>query len=213
MTDWNPKGWIDMYQRLDGDLDDDYKSKALLQVAESLVGVPNTDARVYEALYFWDPPGFQKRMALSQHKCALFALAVLRGCGYLLPEDHKAYAWRFGTLKPPTGARPPQDAMTQLRQLPGWKRANEISQPGTITIIHRPGDPKTTHALVIERVENGLLSSFDGGEKSPVRREVRTIIRIGGKWCLRDKLMGNREILGWANVEGLTIGRSYMVAG
>lgn len=193
---FDPPGWEDQYQMLGpNELTDEYVRQAALDISLAMVGIANTDPRMYEALYPWDPEWARKDMCKKQSKCALVLLAALRGCGMELPEDGKALAWRFGAVHPPLGVKAPQDPMSQLRLLRGWEAGSYIPAPGCGMIIRQGTNSLTTHALMVEKREGDKLHSTDGGT-GKMRKDVRTIVETGGKVYLQDKYIGLRQVIG-----------------
>ena len=190
-----PSSWEDQMQRLDGiNTGDDYIRKTCAHIAVSCVGMTNTEPVFYDACYPWDIEVYRKSMAKGQDKCALFALMILRGCGFALPEDGKGVAWRFGHCPP--GKRAPLDPMSQLRMLNAWKPVNELAKPGCMNMVMRPGEDDSCHVFVVKERKGDKVISVDGGKKIAVSEKTRDVVQIGKDLCVYDKFMGNRVILG-----------------
>lgn len=200
-----PDSWVGMNQWLNGeDLTDDYVREVMVEVAKSCVGLKPSDPSYQQALYPWDPQAARESLVREQHKCALTVLVLLRALGYELPEDGKALAWKYGFWKPPAGVRPPEDPMTQLQQLPGWRAGMALPPAGDAMIIGRISEPTSTHALTVVGYEDSghTVVSVDGG-MGAVRLARRAVVQLGHQVCLHDPQMKNRPILGSLDVASM----------
>jgi len=215
VDDYYPYGWETSNQSLGGDLSDTFKQHVILDLAESFVGLSNSDPRVYDAMYFWDSLAHKKQMAKRQSKCAWFALTVLRLAGYRLPYDGMRAAWEFANPRPKGLPMKPLNPMSQITTLPGYKNWNNIFSPGSIMII-KGRSSLSTHALIVKELGmvNGKIAevvSFDGGVQ-PVRVATRTVTTVNGVRALHDSVMGARTIIGgidhW-DIAALPVVRDY----
>lgn len=194
-----PEGtWELQGQRLDGpDVSDEYVRQACIEIARSCIGMRPDDPGLYDALYPWDPEWARKSMAKSQSKCALFALAVLRACGFALPTDGMALSWKYGSNPPPVGIKPPPDPMTQLVSLEKFRKWQHLPEEGCIMVIGRAKEPTSTHALVVLGYEDmgHTVVSADGG-MGAIKEARRSVMQQGNTLCLYDKVMGLRPVIG-----------------
>jgi hypothetical protein len=198
-----PDGWALQGQRLDGEgITADYVRDTSIHIARKCVGLKPFEPRYYDALYPWDIDYHRKSMAAKQSKCALNVLMILRALGFELPEDGKALAWRFGRC--PDGVKPPEDPITQLQRLPGWRAWQHLPEPGDAMMIGRQGDNVSVHAMVVVGYEDSghTLVSVDGGSGA-VRLARREIVQLGSDLCVRDPAMGIRPIIGTIDVAAM----------
>jgi hypothetical protein len=178
----------------------------MVQIATTCDGLKTTDPKYRDGLYPWDTVPDANDMVRKQYKCALTCLMFLHAFGMELESDGLPYRLSFDPKKNKPKV---YDAIVQMQRNPAWERVNAAPDPGEMSIMYMPGDPRLTHAFACARVEGDLLTSIDGGY-GDIHLTTRRIVKIGRDLCLRDA-QGDRVLLGILRVAKLLPTRNWFL--